>query len=53
VNENESEGGFGAVPGPESHEREETLSEDERGEEPKPPDYVAPVDRPPTRRGDD
>jgi hypothetical protein len=40
--EDENDGGWGAVPGEESHESEETLSEDERGEEPKPPDEPPP-----------
>jgi hypothetical protein len=49
MTDDEKQGGFGAVPGPESHESEETLSEDERGEPAKPPEYVEPVDRPPSR----
>ena len=42
--EDENDGGWGAVPGEESHESEETLSEDERGEPPEPPEYVEPAE---------
>ena len=41
--------GWGAVPGRESHESDETLTEEERGEEPSPPEYVPPVEPPPSR----
>jgi hypothetical protein len=47
--EDEDEGGWGAVPGKESHESDETLTEEERGEEPQPPEYVPPVEPPPSR----
>jgi hypothetical protein len=40
----QEEGGHWAVPGRESHEDEETLSEDERGEPLRPPHYVDPVE---------
>lgn len=40
----EEQGGRWAVPGRESHEDEETLSEDERCEPPKPPEYVEPAE---------
>ena len=47
--EQEQEGGRFAVPGDESHESDETLTEDERGERPEPPEYVPPVEPPPSR----
>jgi hypothetical protein len=47
--EDDDEGGWGAVPGRESHESDETLTEEERGEEPQPPEYVPPVEPPPSR----
>ena len=40
----QEQGGRWAVPGRESHEDEETLSEDERGEPPEPPEYVEPAE---------
>ncbi len=50
MTKNEDEGGgFGAVPGRESHESEETLTEEERGEEPKAPEDVEPVQPRPER----
>lgn len=49
MSEQEDEGGWGAVPGEESIESNETLSEDERGDEPEPPAYVPPVEPPPSR----
>jgi len=45
----QEEGGRFAVPGRESHEDDETLSEEERGQEPEPPEYVPPVEPPPAR----
>jgi hypothetical protein len=38
----DEEGGRFAVPGKESHESEESLSEDERGEPPREPEYTEP-----------
>jgi hypothetical protein len=40
----------GAVPGPESHEDEETLSPDEKGEEQEPAPPPAPPSGPPRPR---
>ncbi len=49
MNERDEEQGWGAVEGTESHESEETLTEEERGEKPEPPEYVPPVEPPPER----
>ena len=48
--DDEDEGGRFAVPGRESHESDETLTEEERGEPPKPPEYVPPVEPRPSRQ---
>jgi hypothetical protein len=51
MSDHEEDDGWGAVPGEESHESEETLSPDERNdEEPDPPGFVPPVAPPPDPR---
>jgi hypothetical protein len=51
VSEREEESGRFAVPGPESHESEETLSEDERGAVEAPAPAPQPPRAPYRRRG--
>jgi hypothetical protein len=42
MSEHDDERGTFAVPGDESHESDESLTEEERGEAPEPPDYTEP-----------